>query len=507
MNRYTTKSRNGAALQTYWRDVFPANDVVRLFSAQFAPESGVLIPTKVPSAFTTRRISFVTDGDNVWITPLSFASAAALVQGLTRPERAVGRIDIGAIYDTGDFKSAAKALEDPAHVPAAVIGAEFKIDVDLDVMGHLRACCGSEKRVCGRCWVFGLTAAQAIAYVLRRIYMFRHVLCVFSGRRGVHVWVFDPVVLAYSQGRRLQIYQTFRAAEACNAVHASTADYLARRAATDAAFIRHEEDVHRMLGPLLRDVLVPALHRIVDSATPLFFVNEANARSPAEALSFSSSGALPDSRRCAAGVWLLVAACVMPETAAGAGTDTLRELEDALIPETVAALGSDRRVLAFVRGVVASRLERSGARRTIDECWALVERRLALVLLPNMDAEISTDAKHNLKLMFVPTSELLSVPFDPFDSACSIVADPYVEVPSLHAVVKTPASLDKYKAYFSRFVAALVADRAALCSNTALARKTENDERFVCIAGSRLDRVCAHETLGAVPKAHQIVKY
>lgn len=66
-------------------------------------------------------------------------------------------------------------------------------DVDLDSYGKaLRTCCGDEKKMCKNCSTLCKIAMASIAFVLSRFgFDERRVRFFFSGRKGIHCWVFD----------------------------------------------------------------------------------------------------------------------------------------------------------------------------------------------------------------------------------------------------------------------------------------------------------------------------
>ena len=89
------------------------------------------------------------------------------------------RIDIGAVYLTEPKKGARVARR------------ELVIDIDISDYGEdIRHCCEGDN-VCERCWVLMDIAIDVIGAALRDNFGFKHVLWVFSGRRGIHAWVCD----------------------------------------------------------------------------------------------------------------------------------------------------------------------------------------------------------------------------------------------------------------------------------------------------------------------------
>src|SRR5204862_4771955 len=59
-----------------------------------------------------------------------------------------------------------------------------------DYKGDVRKCC-VEANMCSKCWPLLQAAIQILDLVLKEDFGFDHRLWVFSGRRGVHCWVFD----------------------------------------------------------------------------------------------------------------------------------------------------------------------------------------------------------------------------------------------------------------------------------------------------------------------------
>lgn len=96
------------------------------------------------------------------------------------------RIDIGAIFD-GDVKNN-KDKVDGLHITP--IEREFVIDIDMTDYDHIRTCCEG-KKMCDKCWTYIRAAHKVLGLILDRGFGFRHILWVFSGRRGIHAWVCD----------------------------------------------------------------------------------------------------------------------------------------------------------------------------------------------------------------------------------------------------------------------------------------------------------------------------
>lgn len=86
---------------------------------------------------------------------------------------------------------------------------EMIIDVDMDPKLYNRqgVCgCGQAKQVCDACWFAFIEPAQrTLEWAMCDYFGFKRVFCVFSGRRGFHMWICDPRVVEMTQVERLSI--------------------------------------------------------------------------------------------------------------------------------------------------------------------------------------------------------------------------------------------------------------------------------------------------------------
>lgn len=131
-----------------------------------------------------REISFTLPGD-IYIRWKSFESQQNLLEALKKSTPI--KIDIGAIYN---FKPSEKNIRPGPLIP---VSKELVFDIDLtdyaDVLGSMGG--GNPMEECDRCWRIMATAVAVIDEALRQDFGFRHILWVYSGRRGVHCWVAD----------------------------------------------------------------------------------------------------------------------------------------------------------------------------------------------------------------------------------------------------------------------------------------------------------------------------
>ncbi|KAF2445814.1 prim-pol domain-containing protein [Karstenula rhodostoma CBS 690.94] len=111
------------------------------------------------------------------------------------------RIDIGPIYSTNprDRKTVRKAS---AFRP---VSRELVFDIDMDAYDDIRTCC-TGANICQKCWAFITMSIKVVDVALREDFGFKHVLWVYSGRRGAHAWVCDKRAREMDDSKRRAVY-------------------------------------------------------------------------------------------------------------------------------------------------------------------------------------------------------------------------------------------------------------------------------------------------------------
>lgn len=94
-------------------------------------------------------------------------------------------------------------VENPVPVSRELV---FDIDISdyFPVDGEWkRTCC--VKGLCQKCWVFLACAAEIMTYLLHNILGFSHIIVIFSGKKGIHLWVMDRGLETMTQEQRQSI--------------------------------------------------------------------------------------------------------------------------------------------------------------------------------------------------------------------------------------------------------------------------------------------------------------
>ncbi|WVQ79375.1 hypothetical protein IAT38_001472 [Cryptococcus sp. DSM 104549] len=106
------------------------------------------------------------------------------------------RFEIGPQYNVSpsDRKSGKEKTITP-------LRRELVFDIDMTDYDEIRTCC-TDKKICKRCWGFIAAAVKVLDRSLREDFGFKHLLWVYSGRRGIHCWISDQRALDLTDDQR-----------------------------------------------------------------------------------------------------------------------------------------------------------------------------------------------------------------------------------------------------------------------------------------------------------------
>lgn len=146
------------SMRAYYRLSFPAEMLFNILEIQ-----------------KNREISFST-ADGKYMRYLTFENCDVFKEkiGMINPRK----LDVGPFYDIKPSKGNG----------AIPIARELVFDIDLT--DYPRQCC-VEKKICAICYEKIKCAIKLLDYVLSKELGFRRYGFVFSGRRGLHCWVFE----------------------------------------------------------------------------------------------------------------------------------------------------------------------------------------------------------------------------------------------------------------------------------------------------------------------------
>ncbi|KAH7096195.1 hypothetical protein BKA62DRAFT_720381 [Auriculariales sp. MPI-PUGE-AT-0066] len=143
--------------------------------------------------FTHREFSATLIGD-VYLRYHSWNTLEEFKQGICRLNPT--RFEIGAIYNLRPKDK--KSLRPGALQPLL---RELVFDIDMTDYDEIRTCC-SGKGICKRCWGFISAAVRVLDNALREQFGYKHLLWVYSGRRGIHCWISDESAMALTDDQR-----------------------------------------------------------------------------------------------------------------------------------------------------------------------------------------------------------------------------------------------------------------------------------------------------------------
>merc|ERR1719265_2771378 len=178
-------------LRIYYDRLFPFQQMFRWLSYRNDPKSDSKSVQK--DFFYRREFTFVLAGD-IYCRYQCFRDWEEYRKEVTA--RQPVRMEIGAVF-THPPKNHATVIKD-AYKP---LERELVFDIDMDDYDDIRTCCTGAK-LCTKCWTFMKAAIKTLDRGMREDFGFKHLVFVYSGRRGVHCWVSDKSARGLSNEQR-----------------------------------------------------------------------------------------------------------------------------------------------------------------------------------------------------------------------------------------------------------------------------------------------------------------
>ncbi|KAF3763644.1 hypothetical protein M406DRAFT_48618 [Cryphonectria parasitica EP155] len=167
------KASDPEVLRTFYQRLFPWRYLFQWLNHSPTPTND----------FAHREFSYTLQNDAVWRYQ-SFPTADLMRKDVLH--HVPPRFDIGPVYSTNPRDR--KQLRNlSAFRP---LSKEICFDIDLTDYDDIRTCC-DKANICIKCWQFMTMAIKVTDIALREDFGFKHIMWVYSGRRGVHAWVCD----------------------------------------------------------------------------------------------------------------------------------------------------------------------------------------------------------------------------------------------------------------------------------------------------------------------------
>lgn len=166
---------NKNSLALYYRSIFPVVDIGEWLRY-----------------IRTREFSFTLENE-IYIRNITVNTVDELSARIRQDTPK--KIDVGGVY---------------VHRPASVTPDNYclikELVFDIDLTDYTRECC-TDKEMCNRCLPLIKCAVEVLERVLASDFGFGSILFVFSGGRGVHCWVSDPVAMTLTGKDRINIVE------------------------------------------------------------------------------------------------------------------------------------------------------------------------------------------------------------------------------------------------------------------------------------------------------------
>ncbi|KHO01044.1 DNA primase small subunit [Metarhizium album ARSEF 1941] len=181
------KASDPEVMRSFYQRLFPWRQLFQWLNHSPTPTND----------FGNREFAFTLQND-AYLRYQSFATADLLRKDVLR--LMPSRFEIGPVYSTNP-RDRKTLRNSSAFKPLAK---ELCFDIDLTDYDDIRTCC-DKANICNKCWTFMTMAIKVVDVALRDDFGFKHIMWVYSGRRGAHAWVCDKKVRSLDDHKRRAI--------------------------------------------------------------------------------------------------------------------------------------------------------------------------------------------------------------------------------------------------------------------------------------------------------------
>ncbi|KAF5699288.1 DNA primase small subunit [Fusarium globosum] len=183
----TLKASDPEVMRSFYQRLFPWRYLFQWLNHSPTPTND----------FGNREFAFTLQND-AYLRYQSFPTADMLRKDVLR--LMPSRFEIGPVYTTNP-RDRKQLRNSSAFKPLAK---ELCFDIDLTDYDDIRTCC-DKANICNKCWQFMTMAIKVVDVALREDFGFKHIMWVYSGRRGAHAWVCDKKVRSMDDQKRRAI--------------------------------------------------------------------------------------------------------------------------------------------------------------------------------------------------------------------------------------------------------------------------------------------------------------
>ncbi|TFK48985.1 prim-pol domain-containing protein [Heliocybe sulcata] len=170
----------------FYRRLYPFKSIMNWLNHEH-------VPTKL---YTHREFAFTLQGD-VYLRYNSFNTVEDFKKQVCTLNPT--RFEIGPVYSARPRDK--KTIRPGGFMPLL---RELVFDIDMTDYDSIRTCC-SDAGICKRCWAFIAAAVKVMDSSIRDQFGYQHLLWVYSGRRGIHLWISDKEAMELTDEQRKAI--------------------------------------------------------------------------------------------------------------------------------------------------------------------------------------------------------------------------------------------------------------------------------------------------------------